>query len=51
MMKRCLDEASENYHYGYFLFHLPYYLDVLEANRQYKEAYGLLKRHFIKQWD
>lgn len=47
MLEDCLQEAQDHYHRGFFLFHLRYMLDVLEARHEYKEAYGLLKRYFF----
>ena len=34
---------------GFVRFHVPYMLEVLEAERRYKDAYQLTKKYFYKR--
>ena len=34
---------------GLVRFHVPYMLEVLEAERRYKDAYQLTKKYFYKR--
>ena len=44
LLTDCFSYLRENLPIGYARFHLPYMLELLEAERRYKEAYKLLNK-------
>ena len=48
MVREVCTQAEKELGEGYARFHLPFLLEALEAQRQYKEAYQLMKEFSYK---
>ena len=49
MMSRAFARLQAHMGDGFVRFHVPYMLEVLEAERRYKDAYQLTKKYFYKR--